>query len=535
MRLAVARYDGVTLWWAGTNADPVTLAWKGAHLGVIFSPDGKNVVTSMQENELHGWRLDDGKDMRMSGYPTKPKSLSWSVKGRFLASSGANAAILWPFHFKDGPMGRQPLQLGAREAVVTRVACHPREELVAVGYQDGMVHGGALRRRGGGAAAPGRRKPGLGARMGQGRRQPRLRLRGRSGWGHQHRRYLARCPHFHLPNADALRSTLAIRFAAGVNGDTYESRPLRGEASLYFVVMTALFRARHRFGIGLFFCALGTMHFLETYLAAILYVELPGNMVISPGSAVLFSGKLVMLLLVYIREDAATVRQPIYGLLIGNFLMVGMVLLLRHHIVAAGGARPRPRFRLHGRDGLADGVGHDAALHRQHHHRPALRALGALARQPADAPSASLHHDGADVRPDRLLRGAARVPRPAAACLRRRMGRQDGGSGVLQHRGRALPPLGRGQHRLRPYRRRLTDVFDTLTYRERYEALLRETGRDALTGLFDRGRFDRDGATRHRRGDRTPAGRSACSSPTSTISRTSTTSTVTRSATRRFG
>lgn len=139
LRLAVARYNGVTLWWAGTNADPVALSWKGAHLGVIFSPDGKNVVTSMQENELHGWRLDDGKDMRMSGYPTKPKSLSWSVKGRFLASSGANAAILWPFHFKDGPMGRQPLQLGAREVVVTQVACHPREELVAVGYQDGMV------------------------------------------------------------------------------------------------------------------------------------------------------------------------------------------------------------------------------------------------------------------------------------------------------------------------------------------------------------------------------------------------------------
>jgi WD40 repeat protein len=139
LRLAVARYDGVTLWWAGTEAQPVTLEWKGAHLGVIFSPDGKNVVTTMQENALHGWRLDDGKDMRMSGYPTKPKSLSWSAKGRFLASSGANAAILWPFHFKDGPMGRQPLQLGAREVTVSRVACHPREELVAIGYSDGMV------------------------------------------------------------------------------------------------------------------------------------------------------------------------------------------------------------------------------------------------------------------------------------------------------------------------------------------------------------------------------------------------------------
>jgi len=140
LRLAIARYDGVTLWWAGSEgADPVSLEWKGAHLGVIFSPDGKYVVSTMQENALHGWRLADGKDMRMTGYPTKPRSLSWSVKGRFLASSGANAAILWPFHFKDGPMNRQPLQLGPRESLVTRVACHPREELVALGYQDGLV------------------------------------------------------------------------------------------------------------------------------------------------------------------------------------------------------------------------------------------------------------------------------------------------------------------------------------------------------------------------------------------------------------
>jgi WD40 repeat protein len=139
LRLAVARYDGVTLWWAGAESAPVSLDWKGAHLAVGFSPDGRYVVTAMQENALHGWRLDDGKDMRMTGYPAKPKSLSWSAKGRFLASSGANAAILWPFHFKDGPMGRPPLQLGAREVVVTRVACHPKEEMVAIGYQDGMI------------------------------------------------------------------------------------------------------------------------------------------------------------------------------------------------------------------------------------------------------------------------------------------------------------------------------------------------------------------------------------------------------------
>jgi diguanylate cyclase (GGDEF)-like protein len=40
--------------------------------------------------------------------------------------------------------------------------------------------------------------------------------------------------------------------------------------------------------------------------------------------------------------------------------------------------------------------------------------------------------------------------------------------------------------------RRLSDVFDMLTYRQRYELLLKQTGRDALTGLGDRGSFERE-------------------------------------------
>ena len=139
LRLAIARYNGVSLWMPGTEAAPTGLEWDGAHIAATFSPDNKYLVTGMQDNQLHGWRLADGKDMRMSGYPAKPRSLSWSVKGRFLATSGANAAVLWPFHMKDGPQGREPLQLGPREVLVTRVACHPRNESLAIGYQDGMV------------------------------------------------------------------------------------------------------------------------------------------------------------------------------------------------------------------------------------------------------------------------------------------------------------------------------------------------------------------------------------------------------------
>ena len=141
LRLAVARYNGASLWWIGTDAKPTEFEWKGSHIGVTFSPDGKYVVTAMQENALHGWRVaDGGGHMRMSGYPGKVKSMSWSAKGRFLATSGAEMAVLWPFHFKDGPMGKQPLQLGARhEHLVTSVACHPTEEVVAIGYKDGTV------------------------------------------------------------------------------------------------------------------------------------------------------------------------------------------------------------------------------------------------------------------------------------------------------------------------------------------------------------------------------------------------------------
>jgi WD40 repeat protein len=140
LRLAVARYNGATLHFPAASGKPVELEWAGAHTGITFSPDGNFLVTAMQENALHGWKLADGKHMRMAGYPAKVKSLSWSVRVRWLASSGAPAAIVWPFQAKDGPMGKAPLELGTRgDQMVTAVCCHPADEIVAIGYSDGMV------------------------------------------------------------------------------------------------------------------------------------------------------------------------------------------------------------------------------------------------------------------------------------------------------------------------------------------------------------------------------------------------------------
>ena len=263
------------------------------------------------------------------------------------------------------------------------------------------------------------------------------------------------------------------------------------EALLYFAVMTALFRVRHRFGIGLFFCALGTMHFLETYLAAVLYVSMPGGFAISPGSVVLFSGKLVMLLLVYIREDASTVRQPIYGILIGNFLTVGLVLLLRHHILLPEVGGSLPNFAFMDQMGWLMVWGttllyidciliillyeRSAAWFGD---RPLLRIVA----------STMLVLTFDQVGFYAVLRLVLGLPFSVLA----------GGwiakmTAAILYSVLAAAYL-RWVEAARPaYRRKLGDVFDALTYRQRYEALLRESGRDSLTGLLDRGRFDRDG------------------------------------------
>jgi WD40 repeat protein len=141
LRLAIAHYNGATLWFPNADAKPETLAWKGSHLGALFSPDGRFLITTMQEPALHGWRLADSQNMRMSGYPARVRSLSFTADEEWLATSGAQEVILWPFRTRDGPMGKEPFMLapGPKDTRVSAVACHPKQELLAVGYSDGMV------------------------------------------------------------------------------------------------------------------------------------------------------------------------------------------------------------------------------------------------------------------------------------------------------------------------------------------------------------------------------------------------------------
>jgi WD40 repeat protein len=138
-RLAIAHYNGASLWFPNAQVKPESLEWKGSHLGVTVSPDGRFIVTTMQEPMLHGWRLVDSKHMRMSGYAARVRSMSWTADGAFLATGGSDQLILWPFSGKDGPMGKQPTMLAPHAKKVAVVACHPKQPVVAAGYEDGLV------------------------------------------------------------------------------------------------------------------------------------------------------------------------------------------------------------------------------------------------------------------------------------------------------------------------------------------------------------------------------------------------------------
>jgi WD40 repeat protein len=147
-RLAVSHYGGATLRWTGKLDQGATkLEWRGSHIGVTWSPDGTTVLTAMQERELHGWRLSDRQTMSMAGYGAKVRSMDWLRRPMILATSGGDCVTAWSFT-GGGPMGKPPLEVGSGLGrLVTSVAVHPKNPIVAAGFDEGQVIVCALSRQ----------------------------------------------------------------------------------------------------------------------------------------------------------------------------------------------------------------------------------------------------------------------------------------------------------------------------------------------------------------------------------------------------
>ncbi|WP_455271384.1 diguanylate cyclase [Rhizobium herbae] len=260
------------------------------------------------------------------------------------------------------------------------------------------------------------------------------------------------------------------------------------EGLVYVAVMVTLLHLRYRLGLGVFVTALGVLHFIETYLAAVFYVQLPFG-VISPGSAVLFAGKLMMILLLYVKEDAATVRQPIYGLLAGNFLTVALSLLLQMHQTVS--AVPNRSADL----AFIDEMGWlmlwgtlllylDSLLIILLYERIGRWMRGLLTLRFLICGVVVLTFDQAGFyialhvlngAPLEVFWGGWIAKMGAAALYSIVLGAylHFSSHSVLSV---SQQPIG--------------DIFNALTFRERYEDLLSKSGRDMLTGALDRSRFE---------------------------------------------
>ncbi|MCX8997845.1 GGDEF domain-containing protein [Rhizobiaceae bacterium BDR2-2] len=261
------------------------------------------------------------------------------------------------------------------------------------------------------------------------------------------------------------------------------------EAVIYFTVMLALLHFRKRTGLGVFLTALGGMHFLETYLAAVFYVSLPFGTV-SPGSSVLFAGKLMLILLLYIKEDAETVRQPIYGLFLGNLLTVVLAFILQFHDVSGAPMSGDTVFveemgwlMLWGTtllylDSIAIILLYEK-LGRYFPRRTIPRFLiaGAVLLTFDQIAFFGALHIFLGV-PVEAFWGGWKAKMFSLVLY----------SGLYLVYRRLCEAAG-------PYTsssRALSDVFGDLTFRERYQDLLERSGRDSLTGIFDRNRMEID-------------------------------------------
>ena len=97
------------------------------------------------------------------------------------------------------------------------------------------------------------------------------------------------------------------------------------QGSLVALLILFLFHLRKKLGIGLLFACLGLFQFMQVFLSSTVYVKIAENLLVSPGSSVLFTATLFAILLIYIKEDASETRKIIYALLITNIAMALLI------------------------------------------------------------------------------------------------------------------------------------------------------------------------------------------------------------------
>lgn len=259
-------------------------------------------------------------------------------------------------------------------------------------------------------------------------------------------------------------------------------------AALAAATLLALFRARRVVGLAPTYTTVGVYYYLATLLAGTTFVQVTPSLLMSPGSVALFPACLMVVLLVYIREDAMEARTMIYGLLAANVTASLLGLVVSQHLRGPLAVNP---------------LGLPPELFVQ---SPRLFIVGTLALFIDTVLIIVVYEALARVVRPLFLRiylalalvlaldtllfvSGGFVEHPAYGALL--------ASGLAGKAGAALVYaaaltfyLPRAAEPAEDARIGLSDLFQVLTYRQRYEALRAQAARDPLTGVHNRGFFD---------------------------------------------
>ncbi|HZP59309.1 MAG TPA: WD40 repeat domain-containing protein [Opitutaceae bacterium] len=135
--VAVAYFGGVCLWDAGTFAAQKEFAYGNGIHALVWSPDGKWLVSGNQDPSVHLWLPAEDQEFHMSGYEGKVKHLSFDHSSHWLATSGGREVCTWDCS-GEGPEGRDPTML-PHDAPVCAVAFQRRHGLLAAASEDGAL------------------------------------------------------------------------------------------------------------------------------------------------------------------------------------------------------------------------------------------------------------------------------------------------------------------------------------------------------------------------------------------------------------
>ncbi|MBT4864501.1 MAG: Gfo/Idh/MocA family oxidoreductase [Planctomycetaceae bacterium] len=125
--LAAGGYQGATLWETdGFSAVRQLKGHRGYVTGVAFSPDGKRLVTSSEDESIRIWNTESGKEeLAIRGHSYPVMDVVFSPDGKLIASvAGDETRVTKPGEVKiwDAATGEEKLNLVEHEKAATSVA-----------------------------------------------------------------------------------------------------------------------------------------------------------------------------------------------------------------------------------------------------------------------------------------------------------------------------------------------------------------------------------------------------------------------------